>query len=211
MLFITTSGCWVSRGTYHIPVFLFLVPLIFFCPFLWTGIYCLSSVMVHPSSHKNPIEIYGAVFIFGKTRIWHSCLLRPDSRSVTMCEDSIVLPYGSLAVISFDIITGRIFVVACFARFIFAPESAIASMLLLVGLGGVKNTIYETKFRVTNFNFIHCHPQSSFEPFLTPSQYLLVVGLISIADFFWRIRLLYREYIWFRNSNGSISSSNLFG
>ena len=54
-----------------------------------------------------------------------------------MCEDSIVLPYGILAVISFDIITGAILVLACFARCIFAPESAISSMLLLGGLCGV--------------------------------------------------------------------------
>ena len=65
------------------------------------------------------------------------CLLRPDSWGVVMCEDSIVLPSGSLAVISFDIITGAMVVVACFARCIFAPESAISNMLLLVVLSGV--------------------------------------------------------------------------
>ena len=54
-----------------------------------------------------------------------------------MCEDSIVLPYGSLAVISFDIITGAIAVVDFFARCIFAPYSLIASMLLLGGLGRI--------------------------------------------------------------------------
>ena len=48
-----------------------------------------------------------------------------------MCDDSIVIPYGSLVVISFKIITGAIVVVACFARYIFAPESVIASVLLL--------------------------------------------------------------------------------
>ena len=46
-----------------------------------------------------------------------------------MCEDSIVLSSGSLAIISVDIITGAIVVVACFDRCIFAPESAISSML----------------------------------------------------------------------------------
>ena len=54
-----------------------------------------------------------------------------------MFEYSIVLQSGILAVISVEIITGAILVVAYFARFIFAPESAIASMLLLGGLGGV--------------------------------------------------------------------------
>ena len=57
--------------------------------------------------------------------------------SVTICVDSIVLPSGSLAFILFAIIIGEIVGVACFAGCIFAPESVIASMLLLVGLGGV--------------------------------------------------------------------------
>ena len=64
-------------------------------------------------------------------------LLIPGSWSVAICVDSVVLPYGSLAVISLSIITGDIVRVACLARCIFAPESAIVSMLLLVGLGGV--------------------------------------------------------------------------
>ena len=46
-----------------------------------------------------------------------------------------MLPSGSLAFISFSIITGDIVGVACFARCIFAPVSVIAGMLLLVGLG----------------------------------------------------------------------------
>ena len=60
-----------------------------------------------------------------------SCLLIPGIWSVAMCEDYVVIPYGSLAVISFDIITGDIVVVDCFARCVFAPESAISSMFLL--------------------------------------------------------------------------------
>ena len=55
----------------------------------------------------------------------------PDIRSVDMCDESIVLPYGSIAVIPFEIITGAILVVACFAGFICASESVITSMLLL--------------------------------------------------------------------------------
>ena len=54
-----------------------------------------------------------------------------------MSVDSIVLPSGSIDYISFSIITGAIVGVACLARCIFAPESAIASMLILFGLGGV--------------------------------------------------------------------------
>ena len=48
-----------------------------------------------------------------------------------MCDESIVLPSGSLDVMSFEIMTGPIVVVACFARCIFSPESAIASVFLL--------------------------------------------------------------------------------
>ena len=54
-----------------------------------------------------------------------------------MCDDSIVLPYGSISVILFEIITGDIVVMACFAMCIFAPESDIARMLLLGKFGGV--------------------------------------------------------------------------
>ena len=54
-----------------------------------------------------------------------------------MYEESIVIPSGSIVVISFEIIIGYIVVVACFARCIFAPVSIIASVLLLGKLGGV--------------------------------------------------------------------------
>ena len=64
-------------------------------------------------------------------------LLRPGRWTVVLCEDSIVLPYGSLAFISFSMIAGAIVGVACFDRCIFTPESTIASILLLVGLGEV--------------------------------------------------------------------------
>ena len=93
--------------------------------------------MMHPSSHKTPNDINGAVYIFGKMWIYLACLLRPGSWSVAIFVDSIVLPSGSLALISFYIITGAILGVACLAKCIFAPESAIANMLVLFGLGGV--------------------------------------------------------------------------
>ena len=64
-------------------------------------------------------------------------LLRPGSWSVDICVEYIVLPYGSLALISLSIITGAIVEVACLARCIFVPESTIASMLVLFGLGDV--------------------------------------------------------------------------
>ena len=66
VLFTTFSYCCVSRGTSHIPVFLFLVPLIIYDLFFWMDSSCLYSVMVHPSSHKTPNNINGAVCIFGK-------------------------------------------------------------------------------------------------------------------------------------------------
>ena len=137
MLCTTFFYFCVPRGTSHSPVFLFLVPLIVSYPLLWMDISCLSSVVVHPSSHKTPNYINGAVCIFGKMWICLAWLLRPGIWSVAMCVYSIVVTYGSLAFISFSIITGAIVGVACFARCIFAPESAIDSMLLLVGLGGL--------------------------------------------------------------------------
>ena len=48
-----------------------------------------------------------------------------------------MLPSGSIAFISFVIITGGIVGVACLYKYIFAPESVISSMLLLRLLGGV--------------------------------------------------------------------------
>ena len=136
--FLTTfSDCCGTRGNSHIPVFLFLFPLIISSPFFWMEIYCLSSVMMHPSSHRNPNNINGAVCIFGKMGICLACFLRPGSWSDAMCVDSIVLPSGSLVFISFSIIIEAIVEVACLYRCIFAPESVIAIILVLVGLGGV--------------------------------------------------------------------------
>ena len=54
-----------------------------------------------------------------------------------MYEESIFIPSGSLAVISFEITTGAILVVACFYRCTFAPDSVITSMLLIGVLGGI--------------------------------------------------------------------------
>ena len=129
MLFTTFSDCCVPRLTYHIPVFLFLIPLIIYFPLFWIEIYCLSSVMVYPSS---PNDINGAVCIFGKMWIYLYCFLIPSIWSVAICEDSIVLPSGSLDFISFSIIKGATVGVACFDGCMFAPESTISIMLVLV-------------------------------------------------------------------------------
>ena len=53
-----------------------------------------------------------------------------------MCEDSIGLPSGGISIISFGIITSASVVVACFARYIFSPESEIARVLILGELVG---------------------------------------------------------------------------
>ena len=66
-----------------------------------------------------------------------ACFLRPGIWSVAVCEDFIVLPSGSLAVVSFDIIKGAIIGGGFFSGCLFAPESVIASMLLLRWLSGV--------------------------------------------------------------------------
>ena len=61
----------------------------------------------------------------------------PGIYSVAICNNSIVLPYDSLAVMSFEIMTRAIVVVACFARCIFSPESEFSSILLIGYFGGV--------------------------------------------------------------------------
>ena len=63
-------------------------------------------MMVHPLSHKTPNEINGNIFIFWGIWVYLAFLLRPGIWSVLMCEESIVLPSGSLVIISFDVITG---------------------------------------------------------------------------------------------------------
>ena len=59
MLFTTVSDCCVSKGTSHITVCLFLVDFIISCPLLRTNISCLSSLMVHTSSHKILMILVG--------------------------------------------------------------------------------------------------------------------------------------------------------
>ena len=69
--------------------------------------------------------------------IFLACLIGPDSWSVAMYNDSIVLLSGSLAVMVFEIMTGSIVLVAFLVRCIFAPESLIGSVFLLGEFGGV--------------------------------------------------------------------------
>ena len=74
---------------------------------------------------------------FGKMWICLSILLIPGSWSVAICVNTIVLPYGSLDLISLSIIKGAIVGVSYLDRCIFAPEHEISRMLVIVGLGGV--------------------------------------------------------------------------
>ena len=87
--------------------------------------------MLHPSSHKTPNENNEAVLIFREMWIFIACLIRPDSCSVAIGEESIELPSGSLDVIPFEIITGAILLMSSFHRCIFTPDSVITIMMLL--------------------------------------------------------------------------------
>ena len=136
MVFVAAYDCCVSMVNSTIPFFLSLVTFIISYPFLWTYVSCLSNVMVHPSSHKTPNYITGGVFISGDMWICLYSLFWPGIWSVAVCYDSIVLPSRSLAVMSFEIMTGYIFVVAYFDRCIFTPESTIDSVFLLGEFGG---------------------------------------------------------------------------
>ena len=55
------------------------------------------------------------------------------------CGDSILLTYVSLVVMLFGIMTGSIFGVASFSRWMFAPDSVIADVKFLGELGGGPN------------------------------------------------------------------------
>ena len=173
MLFVTVSDCCFSRGNSHIPVLSFLVPLSISCTFFFTSIYFLSSVMVHPSSHKTPNYISGDVFTFGQMWICLDCLLIPGICSVAMCEDSIVLPSGSLAVISFYIIKVSIVVVDCFVRCIFSPESTISRMLLLGEFYGVPIQFIKLILGLLTSILFIISPNHHSHPFLFPPSLLL--------------------------------------
>ena len=58
-------------------------------------------------------------------------LIRPGSWSGSICYNSIVLPYCSLSVISFNIMDGAIVFVACLGRCLFVTGPAISSLCLL--------------------------------------------------------------------------------
>ena len=83
---------------------------------------CLSSEMVHPSSHETPNDINGAFYTLGGIWVCLACFLRPGSWSVAIFVGSIVFPSSSLAFIEFTIFTGAFLGVDFIARCIFASE-----------------------------------------------------------------------------------------
>ena len=128
-------SCLLS-WTFNIPVCFSWCLLLFVVHFL-TVISCWSSVMIHPSPHKTPNAISRAVIIFGIIWICLAFFIRPGIWSVAIYEDYVVLPYASLSVMFFDIITGSVVCVVWLDRCKFAPEYAIASVYLLGELVGV--------------------------------------------------------------------------
>ena len=114
--------------------------------------------------------------------IWFDCLFIFVSWSVDICEDSVVLPSGILAVISFDIITGAIVGLACFARCIFAPESVIAIMLLLRLLGRVSIKFIKMVLGILIFMLLSIVPNYHSCPF-SISPGLFLVGFFLVACF----------------------------
>ena len=129
--------------------------------------------MVHPSSHMNYNDSNEAVFVFGEMWIFLACLLRPDSWSVSMCEGFVVLLSGSLAVISFVIIIEAILLVACFSRCIFTPESAVAIMLLLIGLFGASIQFIKLFLGLIISILFNVAPNRHLHPFSLPPSILL--------------------------------------
>ena len=182
ILSTTTFGCCVSRGTFQIPIFLFLVTFIICCPF-FTVVNFWSIVMVHLLSHNIPNDNSGAILIFGKMRIFLACFLAPGIWSVYKCDNSIVIPSGRIDVMSFNIITGDIFGMACFSGCIFAPESAIASVYLLEELGGVPILLMKLILWVLILTFFHYLSYPLFAPLFTSLKSFLVLGLLFVAYF----------------------------
>ena len=115
----------------------------------------------------------GAVIVSGKMRICMVFLVRPGSWSFSTCDESIVLPSGSLSVISFDIITGGIVCVVLFSRWIFAPESMIVGVYFLGELGGFLILLIKIILVLIILILFIISPNRHLHPFsLTPSPFL---------------------------------------
>ena len=115
---------WLLCYQENFPHPCFYVPVSFYC-FLYILLNChfFSSLLVRPSSHRTVNDMSGDVLIFGEMWIFLDLRVRIGSWSVATCDDFIVLPYGRLAVILFDIMNGEIYGVASFPRWMFYPET----------------------------------------------------------------------------------------
>ena len=153
---------------------------------------CLSIVVLHPSSHKTPNDISGAVFIFGQMWICLSCLLRPGIWSFSVCDDSIVLPYGILAVVSFDIMAEVIVVVDCLDRCIFAPRSEISIKYLLVESGGVPILLIKIILGLLILILFIIAPNRHLRPFFPPLSFSCSRPP-HYGQFYWLSRFYFRE------------------
>ena len=90
-----------------------------------------------------------------------------------MCEEYILLPSGSLSVISFDIFTWAIVVVAYFDRCIFAPEAEIYILSLLGELGGVSIQFIKIILWLLISILLIIAPNRHSHPFSIPPSLLL--------------------------------------
>ena len=110
--------------------------------------------------------------------------VRPGIFSATICDNSVVIPSGSLVSVLFYIMTGSIDVVDCLDRCIFAPESAIYRICLLVELVGFPILLIKliSGLLILNLFIISSNPNP--HPFsLPPSSLLYYAGLLFMASF----------------------------
>ena len=84
----------------------------------------------------------------------------------------MLLP-GILVVFSFDINAGAILLVACFARCIFTPESAVAIMLLLIGLFGASIQFIKLFLGLIISILFNVAPNRHLHPFSLPPSIFL--------------------------------------
>ena len=114
ILFTTGFYFCGARLTSQIPVCLFLVPFNIFSSLYCTVVYCWSSVIVHPSSHRIPNNMNGSVVVWGGMWICLYFLVRSGIWSVTTCDNLIVIPYVSLEFMFWHYYWGH-----CWCSFIF--------------------------------------------------------------------------------------------
>ena len=115
----------------------------------------------------------GAVIVSGKMRICMVFLVRPGSWSVSTCDESIVLPSGSLSVMFFEIITGDIVCVASFSRLMFARESMVVGVYFLGELGEVPILLIKLSLGLLVLILFIISPNPHLNPFSIPPSCFL--------------------------------------